>query len=66
MFASDHDLEAGATKAYGAGILACGDATGEILEHVLTGEDRHIDRIREVQDEISQMGILVFPSTQLK
>ncbi len=28
-------------------------------------EDRHIDGIEEVQDEIQQMGIQVFLSTQL-
>ena len=68
MFASDHELEAGAIKSYNAGIVVCGDAkdyaTREVLEHILTDEDRHIDGIEEVQDEISQMGIQVFLSTQ--
>jgi bacterioferritin len=70
MFASDHSLEEGAIKAYNAGILVCGDAqdyaTREILEHILNDEDRHIDGIEEVQDEISQMGVQIFLSTQLK
>jgi bacterioferritin len=70
MFGSDHALEAGAIKSYNAGIVLCGDAkdfaTREILESILKDEDRHIDGIEEVQDQISQMGIQVFLSTQNK
>ncbi len=70
MFASDHVLEEGAIKAYNAAILVCGDAqdfaTREILESILNDEDRHIDGIEAVQDEIAHMGIQVFLSTQLK
>ncbi|MFH0768226.1 MAG: bacterioferritin [Chloroflexota bacterium] len=69
MFASDHVLESGAIIAYNAGILVCGDAkdyaTREILEHILNDEDKHIDDIEAVQDEIKQMGVQVFLSTQL-
>ncbi|MGA2159366.1 MAG: bacterioferritin [Dehalococcoidia bacterium] len=69
MFASDHGLEAGAIKSYNAGISVCGEAkdfaTREILESILNDEDRHIDGIEEVQDEIQQMSIGVFLSTQL-
>ncbi len=69
MFASDHGLEAGAIKSYNAGIVSCGEAkdfaTREILEGILNDEDRHIDNIEEIQDEIGQMGIQVFLSTQL-
>ena len=69
MFARDHGLEAGAIKSYNAGILVCGEArdyaTREILEKILNDEDRHIDGIEEVQDQIAQMGIQVFLSTQL-
>jgi bacterioferritin len=58
----------GAIKNYNAGIALCGDAkdfaTREILESILNGEDRHIDGIEEVQDQIGQMGIQVFLSTQ--
>jgi bacterioferritin len=70
MFAADHVLESGAVKSYNSGIVLCGDlrdyATREILEAILKDEDKHIDDIEEVQDEISQMGIQVFLSTQLK
>ena len=69
MFSSDHDLEAGAIKAYNSSIVVCGDAkdfaTREILEEILEDEDKHIDGIEEVQDQISQMGIQVFLSTQV-
>jgi len=70
MFASDHNLEIGAIKAYNAGILVCGEAqdyaTRELLEKILNDEDRHIDGIEEIQDQISQMSIQVFLSTQVK
>jgi bacterioferritin len=70
MFASDHVLEVGAIKAYNAAILVCGDAqdyaTREILEGILQDEDRHIDGIEEVLDQIAQMGLPVFLSIQVK
>jgi bacterioferritin len=69
MFASDHVLEGDAIKAYNTAIKLCGDAkdfaTREILEAILNDEDKHIDDIEEVQDEIKQMGVQVFLSTQL-
>ena len=70
MFGSDHALEAGAIKSYNSAIVVCGEAkdfaTREILESILKDEDRHIDGIEEVQDQISQMGVQVFLSTQNK
>jgi bacterioferritin len=69
MFGNDHVAEADAIKSYNAGILVCGDAkdfaTREILESILNDEDRHIDGIEAVQDEIAQMGTGVFLSTQI-
>jgi bacterioferritin len=69
MFGSDHNAEDGAIKNYNSAILACGEArdfaTREILEHILNEEDAHIDGIEAVQDEISQMGVQVFLSTQI-
>ncbi len=68
MFASDRAFESDAIKAYNAFILVCGEekdfATREILEHILSDEDRHIDGIETIQDQISQMGVQVFLSTQ--
>jgi bacterioferritin len=69
MYASDHVAEADAIRDYNAAILVCGEArdfaTREILEHILQEEDAHIDTIEATQDEISQMGIQVFLSTQV-
>jgi bacterioferritin len=66
----DHAAEDGAIKDYNAAIVVCGEAkdfaTREILEHILTDEDRHIDDIEAVIDQITQMGIQVFLSTQTK
>ncbi len=68
MFASDHVAEADAIRDYNAAILVCGEAkdfaTREILEHILQEEDGHIDDIETTQDEITQMGIQIFLSTQ--
>ncbi len=70
MFASDHVFESDAIKAYNSAILVCGDAkdfaTREILESILKDEDQHIDDIEEVQDQINQMSIQIFLSTQSK
>jgi len=70
MFAADHVLEDEAIKGYNEGIVICGDAkdfaTREILEHILNDEDRHIDDIESVSDQIEQMGIQVFLSIQVK
>ena len=69
MFGSDHSAEADAIRNYNSAILVCGEArdfaTREILEHILNEEDVHIDGIEAVQDEIGQMGIQVFLSTQI-
>jgi bacterioferritin len=68
MHGSDHFAEADAIKMYNAGILVCGTAkdfaTRQILESILNDEDRHIDDIENVQNEIEQMGVQLFLSTQ--
>jgi bacterioferritin len=69
QFAGDHSLEIGAIKTYNAAIKQAGDvsdfATREILEHILQDEDRHIDGIEELQDQIGQMTLPIFLSTQV-
>jgi bacterioferritin len=69
MYGNDHSAEADAIKKYNAGIVVCATAkdyaTREILESILNDEDRHIDGIENVQDEIKQMGVQIFLSTQL-
>jgi bacterioferritin len=70
MFANDHEAELDAVKRYNAGIQLCGDdkdyATREILERILSDEDGHVDSIEEAQDQIIQMGLQMFLSTQVK
>jgi bacterioferritin len=69
MYGNDHNAEDSAIKSYNAGIVLCGEvrdyATRETLEKILLDEDAHIDLIEATQDEIGQMGIQVFLSTQL-
>jgi bacterioferritin len=69
MYTNDHKAEEGAIKSYNSGIVVCGDAkdyaTRDILEAILKDEDAHIDNIESVQDEIVQIGVQVFLSTQL-
>jgi bacterioferritin len=66
---NDHAAEEGAIKAYNEGIalaVEVGDnATKDILQSILDDEDRHIDEIENLQDQIGQMGLPVFLSTQL-
>lgn len=69
QLAYDHDAEEGAIRDYNAAIEICGAAkdfaTREILESILNDEDRHIDEIEEHQDQIEQMSIQIFLSTQV-
>jgi bacterioferritin len=68
MFSNDHTAEDGAIKSYNTAINLCAElkdnATKELLQSILGDEDRHIDGIEEVMDQISQMGIQIFLSTQ--
>ncbi len=69
MFANDHFSEAGAIKSYNEAIVLAGSlkdyATREILESILNDEDAHIDGIEEIQDQIAQMGLQIFLTTQV-
>ncbi|MHC1720023.1 MAG: bacterioferritin [Clostridiaceae bacterium] len=66
----DHFSEEGAIKAYNAAILLAGEvkdfATREVLEDILDDEDRHIDEIEELQDQISHMTLPLFLTTQVR
>ena len=68
MFANDHEAELDAAKRYNAAILICGEAkdfvTRELMEDILNEEDEHIDSIWKVQDQIQQMTLAQFLSTQ--
>jgi bacterioferritin len=69
MLENDHAAEAGAIKAYNEGIKLAGEvndfATREILEQILEDEDRHIDEIEELQDQIGHMTLPIFLTTQV-
>jgi bacterioferritin len=69
QLSNDHGAEEGAIKGYNAAIVLAGDvadfATRELLESILKDEDRHIDKIEELQDQISHMTLPVFLSTQV-
>jgi bacterioferritin len=69
MFDSDHKFEEGAIKSYNDAIILAGSvkdyATREILESILKDEDGHIDGIEEIQDQIGQMGLQIFLTTQV-
>lgn len=67
---SDHAAEEGAIKAYNDAIVLAGEvkdfATRDILQQILNDEDRHMDEIEELQDQINQMTLQVFLTTQVK
>jgi len=69
MMTNDHESEATAIKDYNAAIKLAGDvkdyATREILESILKDEDGHIDGIEMNLDQISQMGLPVYLTTQI-
>jgi len=66
---NDHSAEMTAIKTYNAAIKLAGElgdfATREILESILNDEDRHIDEIEELQDQISHMTLPLFLTTQI-
>jgi bacterioferritin len=66
---NDHNGEKGAIEAYNKAIKLAGDvndfATREMLEGILQDEDRHIDKIEELQDQISHMTLPIFLTTQV-
>ncbi len=66
----DHKAEEEAIKAYNDAIVLAGEvkdfATREVLESILKDEDMHIDQIEELQDQINQMSIQIFLTTQVK
>jgi bacterioferritin len=70
MLDNDHAAEAGAIKTYNEAIKLAGEvndfATREILEEILNDEDRHIDEIEELQDQIGHMTLPIFLTTQVE
>lgn len=65
---NDWLAEADAIKAYNDAIKLAAEvgdnATRDMLVEILNDEDAHIDKIEEIKDQIEQMGIGIFLSTQ--
>jgi len=66
---NDRKAEEDAIKAYNDAIFLAGEvrdfATREILQSILEDEDRHIDEIEELQDQINHMTLSIFLTTQV-
>mgnify|MGYP000850988951 CR=1 FL=1 len=66
---NDRLAEVDAIKAYNLAIVQAGElldyATREILVSILNDEDRHMDQIEELQDQMSQMTLPVFLGMQV-
>ena len=69
MFVNDRIAEDAAIKDYNEAIVLAGNikdfATREILESILKDEDAHMEEIEEVQDQIKQMSLQIFLTTQV-
>lgn len=70
MMEFDRKSELDAIKAYNEAIKLAGEigdfATRELLEKILQDEDRHIDEIEELIDQIKQMTLPIFLTTQTR
>ena len=66
---NDHDLETQTVKDYNDAIKLTGElgdyATRDILKDILMDEDAHVDELEELQDQMEQMSLQIFLSTQL-
>lgn len=66
---NDHASELNAIKMYNEAIVLAGNvmdyATRDILEAILRDEDTHLDELEELQDQIEQMTLSTFLSTQV-
>jgi bacterioferritin len=66
---NDHESEVKTVKNYNDAMAFCEDigdnATRDILKQILMEEDAHVDELEDLQDEIEQMGLQIFLSTQL-
>lgn len=66
---NDREAEAGAIKAYNDAIALCGElrdyATRDVLLEILNDEDRHMDELEETLEQINQMTLPIFLTTQV-
>ena len=65
---NDHALELETVKDYNEAIVLAGQvldyATRDVLMAILQDEDSHVDELEELQDQIDQMTLPIFLSTQ--
>ncbi len=65
---NDHDLEIQTVKDYNEAIVLCAEhldyGTRNLLTGILAEEEQHVDELEDLQDQIEQMGIQIFLSTQ--
>jgi len=70
QLSSDKEAEREAIKAYNDAISFAAEvkdfATQDILKNILNDEDKHIDNIEELQDQIEQMSLQTFLLSQVK
>ncbi|WP_165063056.1 MULTISPECIES: bacterioferritin [unclassified Adlercreutzia] len=66
---NDHDLEEHTIKNYNDAIKMASEvgdnATRDVLKDILMDEDRHADELEELQDQMEQMSLQIFLSTQV-
>ena len=66
---NDRLAEVDAIKAYNDAIVLAGEvrdyATRDILMQILNDEDQHLDELEELQDQIEQMTLPFFLTTQV-
>jgi len=67
---NDRAAEESAIKAYNDAIVLAAEvrdhATRDLLIEILNDEDRHIDELEELLDQIEQMTLPIFLSTQVE
>lgn len=68
MLAYDHEAELRAVKAYNEAIVLAAEvndyATRDILQEILNDEDHHVDELEELNDQVDQMTLPLFLTTQ--
>lgn len=66
---NDRIAETGAIEAYNNAIALAGElrdyATRDILMQILNDEDRHMDELEELQDQVEHMTLPIFLTTQV-